>query len=169
MAHSRLIRVSSSQCNFQQFFISQLLLALFMLVTLTVTFLALQVRFALLLSLLIAFFELIPFIGAAIGISLVVLLVWLQGLWLAVRVAIASIIFQQIKDNIIAPKLFGAFIGLNPIWVFIALLIGARVAGLLGVLLSVPIAGTIKTSIEKIQKTERVLNLLHNAAPETHL
>ncbi len=147
------------QFNFQQFFISQLLLALFMLITLTISFLTMQVRFALLLSLLIAFFELIPFIGAAIGISLVVILVLLQGGWLALRVAIAAIFFQQIKDNIIAPKLFGTFIGLNPIWVFVALLIGARVAGLLGVLLSVPIAGTIKASIETIQKTELLLSM----------
>ena len=157
---------SSIQFNFQQFFISQLLLALFMLVTLTIAFIILKVRFALLLSLLIAFFELIPFIGAAIGISLVVLLVLLQGTWLAVKVAVTATFFQQIKDNILAPKLFGAFIGLNPIWVFIALLIGGRVAGLLGILLSVPIAGTIKSSIEKIQRTERVLEVLQGTTTD---
>lgn len=147
----------SIQFNFQQFFISQLLLSLFMLVTLTISFLVFKVRFALLLALLIAIFELIPFIGATIGISLVILLVLLQGFWLAVNVAIAATILQQIKDNILAPKMFGTLIGLNPLWVFIALLIGGRVAGLLGVLLSVPIAGSIKTSLERIQKTERNL------------
>ena len=151
---------TSIQFNFQQFFISQLLLALFMLITLTIGFVILKVRFALLLSLLIAFFELIPFIGAAIGISLVVLLVLLQGTWLALKVAIVAIVLQQIKDNILAPKLFGTFIGLNPIWVFLSLLIGGRVAGLLGVLLSVPIAGTIKSSIEKLQHHESVLTIL---------
>jgi predicted PurR-regulated permease PerM len=155
---------TSIQFNFQQFFISQLLLSLFMFVTLTIAFIGIKVRFALLLSLLIAVFELIPFIGATIGISLVILLVLLQGFKLAVYVAIASTLLQQIKDNILAPKLFGSFIGLNPLWVFIALLIGGRVAGLLGVLLSVPVAGTIKTSIEKIQKTERVLQVLHHTA-----
>lgn len=155
---------TSIQFNFQQFFISQLLLSLFMFVTLTIAFIGIKVRFALLLSLLIAVFELIPFIGATIGITLVILLVFLQGFKLAVYVAIAATLLQQIKDNILAPKLFGSFIGLNPLWVFIALLIGARVAGLLGVLLSVPFAGTIKTSIEKIQKTERVLQGLQNTA-----
>ena len=153
--------------NFQQFFISQLLLALFMLVVLTIAFLIIKVRFALLLALLIALFELIPFIGATIGISLVVLLVLLQGPWLAFYTAIAAIILQQIKDNILAPKLFGSFIGLNPIWVFIALLIGGRVAGLLGILLSVPIAGTVKACIEKIQKTQRVLEVIKGASDYT--
>jgi predicted PurR-regulated permease PerM len=39
---------------------------------------------------------------------------------------------QQIKDNLIAPRLIGGFIGLNPIWIFISLLMGAEIAGFLG-------------------------------------
>lgn len=144
----------SLQYNFQQFFISQLLLALFMFALLTVVFLLIRVKFALLFALTIGLFELIPFIGATIGIGLVVILVLLQGVWVAVWVAIASVVLQQIKDNIIAPKLFGEFIGLNPIWVFVALLIGGRVAGLLGILLSIPIAGTVNNTFEQIQRTK---------------
>lgn len=142
----------SLKFNFQQFFISQLLLALFMFVLLTVIFLLLRVKFGLLFALIIGLFELIPFIGATIGISLVIVLVLLQGPWLSVQVAVFTITLQQIKDNIIAPKLFGKFIGLNPIWVFVALLIGGRVAGLLGILMSIPIAGTLSNTFERIQR-----------------
>jgi len=39
---------------------------------------------------------------------------------------------QQIKDNLLAPRLMGNFTGLNPIWIFIALLMGAQIAGFLG-------------------------------------
>ena len=144
----------SLQFNFQQFFISQLLLAAFMLVALIPVFELLRVKFSLLLALTIAISQLIPFIGATLGIGLVTLLVMLQGFWLAVQVAIAAILLQQIKDNLIAPKLLGDFIGLSPIWVFIALLIGARVAGLLGLLLAIPIAGTIKSTVEHMQAME---------------
>ena len=55
---------------------------------------------------------------------------------------------QQIKDNLLAPKLMGEFIGLNPIAILICLLTGGQIAGLLGVIVSVPIAGTIKGTID---------------------
>ena len=141
----------SLRLNFQNFFISQIILALFMVGTLTPLFLVLNVPFALLFSLLIGVGELIPFIGATLGIGLVTILVMLNNFWLGVRVAIAAIILQQIKDNLLAPRLMGEFIGLNPIIIFITLLVGAKIAGVLGVIIAVPIAGTIKSTIDAIK------------------
>jgi len=146
--------------NFQKFFISQFLLGLFMVVTLTPIFLFLRVGFGLLFALLIGIAELIPFVGATLGIGLVTLLVTLQSFWLAVRVVIAAVIMQQIKDNLIAPRLMGNFIGLNPIWIFIALLAGAQIAGFLGVILAVPIAGTIKGTIEALRALNQPQTIL---------
>jgi predicted PurR-regulated permease PerM len=141
----------SLQFNLRQFFISQFLLALFMLIGLTPIFLLLQIKFALLFALLIGMGELLPFIGATLSISLVTLLTLLQGIWPAVKVALTAMVFQQIKDNIVAPRLMGQFTGLNPIWIFVSLLIGARVAGVLGVILAIPIAGTIAGTIERLR------------------
>jgi predicted PurR-regulated permease PerM len=137
--------------NFQNFFISQLLLGFFMFATLTPIFLIMGVPYALLFALLIGLAELIPFVGATLGIGLVTILVMLNSFWLAIRVAIAAIVMQQIKDNVLAPRLMGEFIGLNPILIFIALLMGAKVAGILGVIIAVPIAGTIKDTIDAIR------------------
>ena len=141
---------TSLRLNFQNFFLSQLLLGLFMVLTLTPIYLVIRVPFALLFALLIGVGELIPFIGATLGISLVTILVLFQSWRLAVLVAVAAIIMQQIKDNVLAPRLLGGFTGLNPIWIFIALLMGAEIAGFLGVIVAVPIAGTIKGTIEAI-------------------
>jgi predicted PurR-regulated permease PerM len=141
----------SLRLNFQNFFISQILLGLFMFATLTPAFVILEVPFALLFALLIGIAEVIPLIGATLGIALVTLLVMLQSFWLGIRVALTAIFMQQIKDNLLAPKLMGQFTGLNPIWIFIALLLGAQIAGLLGVIVAVPIAGTIKGTIETIR------------------
>jgi predicted PurR-regulated permease PerM len=149
--------------NFQNFFISQILLGLFMVATLTPIFLTLQVPFALLFALLIGIAELIPFIGATLGIGLVTILVMLNSFWLAIRVAIAAIVMQQIKDNILAPRLMGEFIGLNPILIFIALLVGGQIAGVLGVIIAVPVAGTIKGTIDAI----RLLSQISVVATET--
>ncbi|MBD6616903.1 AI-2E family transporter [Komarekiella sp. 'clone 1'] len=141
----------SLQLNFQKFFLSQLLLGLFMMVTLTPIFLVMRVPFALLFAILIGLSELIPFIGATLGIGLVTILVLLQNWWLAVQVALAAVLMQQIKDNLLAPKLLGNFIGLNPIWIFVAILMGFEIAGFLGTLVAVPIAGTIKGTFDAIK------------------
>ena len=142
---------ASLRLNFHNFFLTQLLLGLFMFVTLTPTFLVLKVPFALLFALLIGAAELIPFIGATLGIGTVTLLVMFQNWWLAVQVALAAVFMQQIKDNVLAPRLMGSFTGLNPIWIFIALLMGAEIAGFLGAIVAVPIAGTIKSTIDALR------------------
>lgn len=146
---------ASLRLNFHNFFLTQLLLGLFMFGTLTPIFLILNVPFALLFALLIGAAELIPFIGASLGIGIVTLLVLFQNWGLAVQVALAAIVMQQIKDNVLAPRLMGNFTGLNPIWIFIALLIGAKIAGFLGAIVSVPIAGTIKGTIDAIRNLKR--------------
>lgn len=148
--HIRVPFTSSLRLNFQNFFLSQLLLGLFMGISLTPIFLVLRVPFALLFAILIGLSELIPFIGATLGIGLVTILVLLQNWWLAVQVALAAILMQQIKDNLLAPKLLGDFIGLNPIWIFVAILMGFEIAGLLGTIVAVPIAGTIKGTFDAL-------------------
>jgi predicted PurR-regulated permease PerM len=142
----------SLRLNFQNFFISQLLLGSFMSSMLTPTFFILNVPFGLSFAILIGIAELIPFIGASLGIGLVTILVMLKNFGLGISVAIASIILQQIKDNLIAPKLMGDFTGLNPIMIFICLLIGGQIAGLLGAIVSIPIAGTIKDTIDMLRE-----------------
>ncbi len=154
----------SLKLNFQNFFLSQLLLGIFMIVALTPIFLFLRVPFALLFALLIGLSELIPFIGASLGIGLVTILVLLQSWWLALPVAGVAIMMQQIKDNLLAPKLLGDFIGLNPIWIFVAILMGFEIAGLLGTLVAVPIAGTVKGTFDAIKN-----NKSNNFIPSVHL
>uniref|UniRef100_B8HP24 Permease n=1 Tax=Cyanothece sp. (strain PCC 7425 / ATCC 29141) TaxID=395961 RepID=B8HP24_CYAP4 len=157
----------SLQLNFQRFFIVQLLLACFMVLAMLPVVLALQINFGLLFALVIGVAQLIPVIGATVGIGIVTLLVMLQNLWLAVQVAIAAVILQQIKDNVLSPKLLGDVIGLNPLWQFIALLIGARVAGLLGAILSIPIAGTIKATFEEMREFYQSLAELPRLPPSS--
>jgi predicted PurR-regulated permease PerM len=151
---------ASLKQQFHQFFLSQLLLALVMVLFLIPTFLILQIKFALLFVLIIGLLEVVPLFGATIGIGLVTLLVFgLQGLLPAAQVIVSSVFFQQITDNIIAPRVRGDFTGLNPIWIIIALLIGGRVAGFIGVVLAMPIAATIKSTIETMRFSDDLSNL----------
>ncbi|MBW4643897.1 MAG: AI-2E family transporter [Goleter apudmare HA4340-LM2] len=132
--------------SFQNFFITQLILATCIASALIPTFLWLKVPFGLLFGLTIGIMALVPF-GGSVGIALTTLLVALQDFWMGARVLMAAVIVQQILENLIAPRILGSFTGLNPVWVVISVLTGARIGGLLGVIVAVPTAVVIKTAL----------------------
>ena len=138
----------SLERNLQRFVTGQLLLGLFMAVTLTPTFWALNVPFFLLFAVFIGLMEVIPFIGATLGIATVVIVVAFIDWWLALEVLGIAIAIQQVKDNLIAPRIMGNLTGLSPVIIFISLLLGARVGGLLGVILAIPLTGVVKSLVE---------------------
>jgi predicted PurR-regulated permease PerM len=132
------------QRSFVGFIRGQLLLMLFLSSTTAVIFPILGVNYALLLAVVLGLIDAIPGIGATLGCTLVIFLVFAsQGLAVAIPVAIVCIVLIQIQDNIIRPKVMGDALDLNPVILFLALFIGQRVAGLLGIFLSIPIAGMI--------------------------
>jgi predicted PurR-regulated permease PerM len=142
---SRTLRLS-----FQNYFIGQLILSSCMVTALIPTFLVLKVPFGIFFGLTIGMMALVPF-GGSVGIALVTLLVALQNVWLGLKVLGAAIVVQQVLENLIAPRIIGSFTGLNPVWVFIAILTGAKVGGLLGVVVAVPSAVVIKTALTELR------------------
>ena len=134
--------------NFLGFFRGQLLLTLFLTISTFLVFLILKVPFPLLLAVIVGIIDMIPGIGATLGISTICLLVLSQSFWLALKVLAACIVLQQIQDNLIAPRIMQNSLNLNPVVVFFALLVGARVAGLLGIFIAIPIAGVVVTLFE---------------------
>jgi predicted PurR-regulated permease PerM len=136
--------------SFQNFFITQLILSTCMASALIPTFLWLKVPFGLLFGLTIGLMALVPF-GGSVGIALTTLLVALQDFSMGVRVLTAAVIVQQILENLIAPRILGSFTGLNPVWILISVLTGARIGGLLGVIVAVPTAVVIKTALSALR------------------
>lgn len=145
LAFSKTVRLS-----FQNFFITQLILSTCMASALIPAFLWLKVPYGLLFGLSIGIMALIPF-GGSVGIALTTLLVSLQDVWMGARVLGAAVLVQQILENIIAPRILGSFTGLNPVWILISVLTGARIGGLLGVVVAVPCAVVIKSIIIAIR------------------
>lgn len=136
--------------SFQNYFIGQLIFGICMGSALTAIFLWLKVPFGLLFGITIGFMALVPF-GGTVGIALTTLLVALQDFWLGFRVLIAAVIVQQILDNLVAPRILGSVTGLNPVWILVSVLTGARIGGLLGVIVAVPIAVVIKTALAAVR------------------
>ena len=120
----------------------QLLLMVFLTVSTAVIFQLLGVKYSLILAVIVGVLDVIPGIGATLGIVLISVMVFTsQGGDIGLRALIASLILGKIQDNIVRPKVMGKAMELNPVILFLALFIGQRVAGLLGVFLSIPLAG----------------------------
>ncbi len=130
--------------DFQNYFIGQVTLATILATGLTLAFVALRVPLNLLFALVIGFFALFPF-GTGIGITLVSLLIGLKNFWLGVEVLFVAVAIDQFNYNFISPRILSNFTGLNPVWVVISLLIGAKLLGVLGLLVAIPLASFIKS------------------------
>lgn len=141
----------SLRLSFQNFFLGQLILAICFGVILTLVFvLVLRVPFGLLFGLTIGTMALVPF-GGTVGIWVVTLLIALRDISLALKVLGACLVVQQILENLVAPRILGSVTGLNPVWVFISILTGARIGGLFGVIVAVPIAVVMKNALLAIR------------------
>ncbi|MCY7337289.1 MAG: AI-2E family transporter [Chamaesiphon sp.] len=143
-------RVSNAvQRNFSGFIRGQLTISLLLSVATAIVFVLFQVPFALLLAVTVGVFDLIPGIGATLGVSLVCLVILVQSGWLtALKVLIICVVLQQLQDNLLSPRVMQSSVHLNPVVVFLALLVGTRISGLLGIFLAVPIAGVIVSLLE---------------------
>ena len=134
----------SVQKNVLGFLRGQMILVLFLTLTSFLVFALLGVKFSLVLAMVVGILDAIPGIGAMLGVITITSLVFLtQGPWMALSVVVASIILQQIQDNLIHPRVMGKALNISPVVVFFALFVGERLAGLLGVFLAIPIAGMI--------------------------
>lgn len=142
------------QRNLQRFFSGQLLLGLFMALTLTPIFWLLRVPFFLLFAVFIGLMEVIPFIGATLGIATVSIVVAFIDWWLALQVVGIAIAVQQVKDNLVAPRIMGNLTGLSPVIIFASLLLGAKFGGFLGVILAIPLTGVVKSLVEIVTDPE---------------
>lgn len=136
--------------NFRNYFVGQVALGALVGLAMTTMFLLLRVQFGLLLGLGVGVMTLIPF-GDVLGFGVVSLLVASQDLWLGVKVLLLAVLIDQVIDQAIAPRLLGSFTGLRPIWILVALLVGTKVAGLVGLLTAVPLAGFIKSATDGFQ------------------
>ncbi|WP_333452705.1 AI-2E family transporter [Microcoleus sp. herbarium5] len=131
------------QNNFLGFFWGRLLLSIFLGISTFLVFILLDIPYALVMAAVAGAFDLIPGIGATIGISLICLIILPQGILLSLKVLVGCIVLQQVEENLLMPRIMQGSININPVIMFFALLVGARVAGLVGVFLSLPIAGVI--------------------------
>ncbi|MBI4239531.1 AI-2E family transporter [Candidatus Uhrbacteria bacterium] len=109
----------------------------------TLTFIGLSilgVNYVLLLAILAGILEFIPVIGPTIAAIPALFVAFSQSPILAFWVLLLYILIQQLENHLLVPRIMERTVGINPLISIIALLIGAEIAGIIGVLLAIPVA-----------------------------
>ncbi len=108
------------------------------------------VKYSVLLGFLIGLFNLIPYFGAIIAVTVAILItIFTGGIGQAIAMAIVVIVLQQIDANIINPKIIGDSLSISPLLVIFAVTVGGAYFGVLGMFLAVPVFTVIKLLIEE--------------------
>jgi predicted PurR-regulated permease PerM len=110
----------------------------------TAVLLAVDVPYAVALGLLVAILDLIPLAGATIAAIVVSTVAFLDATTSGVIVLVFFIVYQQLENHVLQPVVYGRTVQLSPLAVLIAVLIGAELAGVIGALAAIPVAGTVQ-------------------------
>lgn len=115
----------------------------------------LGVEQALVLGVIAGLFELVPIAGPIFAGALAIVVAATQSLTLALWVLIFFVVIQQLEGNLVVPVVMKKAIGVHPVIILVALLGGAEIAGVVGMLLAVPAAVFLQEMTEDWKATSR--------------
>ncbi|MFA6228220.1 MAG: AI-2E family transporter [Patescibacteria group bacterium] len=134
----------------------QLLLCLIIFIMSLVGLLVLGVKYAWVLALIAGLTEIIPYLGPFMAGVPAVFIGFTQSPWLGLAVLILFIIVQQAENYFITPQIMRKAIGLNPVITIIVMMIGFKLSGLMGIILSVPVATAIGVGLGDYLEHRRI-------------
>ncbi|MFH1392705.1 MAG: AI-2E family transporter [bacterium] len=114
----------------------------------------LKVPYALVLALAVGIAEIIPF-GPVVAFIPAGILAFMQSPLTGILVIALYLLVQQTEGNIIVPQIMKKAVGLNPVTVILAVLIGAKLAGILGLLVAIPAAAALSVFIKDIMNRRK--------------
>ena len=139
-------------------FYSQLVISLLMGLVIFLGLTFLKVKYALLLGLLMALLEFIPYLGPILAVTIAMILGAEQGLMTIFLIFILYLAVQEL-EHIISPSIRSKIIQIDPILIILGVLIGAKLFGFLGIMLAIPVL-TLLVEIIRDYKYERIVPFL---------
>lgn len=132
-------------------------------------FWAIGLNFPILLGVIAALFNIIPYLGTVLGFAAVLLVVLAtQEPSLALWVIIVFFPVQFFENNILTPNITGAYVQINPLVIILSLIAGAMMWGLPGMLMVIPFLAMIKIIFENIEKTKPIAFLISANGVESY-
>jgi predicted PurR-regulated permease PerM len=134
-------------------------------ITSTIVLLIVGVPYAVALGLVVAILDLIPLAGATLAAIIVTTIAVLDDpIPAGIVVLVYFVVYQQIENHVLQPLVYGRTVQMSPLAVLVAVLIGAELAGVLGALGAIPVAGTIQVVLVDYLRHRRE-RLVEPAAP----
>lgn len=134
---------------------AQIVISLFFALTFGIGLALMHVPFALTIGVTSGVLGLIPYLGSLIALLLAVVSALTVSPTLAIWVVVLNLVVGNVAAHILAPWLYGRTMGLHSAWVLLALLFGAKVAGVMGVFFAVPVAVMITAVLQEAQSINR--------------
>jgi predicted PurR-regulated permease PerM len=127
------------------YMVGNLIVSLVAGVTSFATLMVLGVPYALPLAVAVAITDLIPLVGATIGAMLCTAITFFTSdLWVAVAIAVFFVVYQQLENYLLVPRVMRNTVDISAIAVLLSALVGATVLGVMGALMAIPIAAAVK-------------------------
>jgi predicted PurR-regulated permease PerM len=104
----------------------------------------LGVPYAIALGLVVAILDLIPLAGATLAAVIVTSVAFLDDITKGIIVLVFFVVYQQIENHLLYPLVYSRTVSMSPLAILIAVLLGASLAGVLGALAAIPVAGAIQ-------------------------
>ena len=122
----------------------------------TIVLFALGSDYAVALGLVVALLDLIPLAGATLAAIIVSLVTFVEGGWVRGVIVVAFfLLYQQLENHVLQPVIYGRTVQLSPLAVLASVLVGAELAGVLGALAAIPIAGSLQAIGREVLSYQR--------------
>ncbi|MFO8059260.1 MAG: AI-2E family transporter [Bacillota bacterium] len=123
---------------------SRILVAGFVGISVSLVFIVMDLPYSFLVGSIAGVADLIPYFGPILGAVPALLVAATHTPRVLLRVLVALVLIQQIESVIISPLIMGDGVSLHPVWVVIALFVGAQVGGIVGMLVAVPVFASLR-------------------------
>jgi predicted PurR-regulated permease PerM len=152
--HTKIWRRIRRKISF--WFLGQIILMIFIgLATYIFVGLILKVRYALLISLVAGLLEFVPILGPIITLTIASIIVFLENPNYILLTIVFFILLQQFENHFLVPLVMKKATALNPLLVILGILVGAKIGGILGIIIIIPILGSV-IEILKIRRIEEL-------------
>lgn len=135
----------------------QVVLSLIIGVAVYIGLTILGIEFALPLAILAALLEVVPVIGPIVAAIPAILIGLTISPVMGIIIAAFFLAIQQVEGHVVVPQIMKRAVGLNPLFVILAISVGGRLLGIGGALLAVPIAAVIEVVILEVLKPEELV------------
>jgi predicted PurR-regulated permease PerM len=134
----------------------------------TTAFLALHIRYAYALGVLMGLFNLIPIVGAMISMALVLVVAALDSWPHVLEILVLYLIYAQVETSYLTPRIMKSSVDLPGLAIIVALLLGSAIAGVVGAMVSVPTAVLVSVLLnEYFVQSAPVISVEHGQDPES--